>query len=92
MNHHEMANRHEPGAKDQGAALTEHVIGKPASKEWSQVNKPGIETINLRCEGLRAEWSKHAFEHNGALRRARRWRGGNAARAAFVRGAARGRL
>jgi hypothetical protein len=34
--HHEMADRHEPGAKDHGAALTEHVIGKPASKEWSQ--------------------------------------------------------
>src|ERR1700676_3892597 len=58
-----MAGRHQPGPKDPGAALTEHVIRKPASKEGGQINKPGIETINLRCEGLHAEWAEHAFEH-----------------------------
>jgi hypothetical protein len=40
-----------------------HVIRKPASKEGGQINKPGIETINLRCEVLHAEWAEHAFEH-----------------------------
>src|SRR3974377_1396727 len=38
-------------------------MGKPASKDWGQVNKRGIETINLRCEGLRAERAEDAFEH-----------------------------
>ena len=63
----EMTDRHQPGAKDHGAALTEHVIRKPASKEGGQINKPGIETINLRCEGL-PERAEHARR---ALRRAR---------------------
>ncbi len=61
--HHEMAGRHQPGPKDHGAALTEHVIRKPASKQRGQINKSGIETVNLRCEGLHAERTKHAFEH-----------------------------
>ena len=58
-----MADSHQRRADDHGAALTEHVIGKPASKDRGQVNKPGIQTINLRCEGLRAERAEHAFEH-----------------------------
>ena len=58
-----MTDCHQRGAKDHGAALPEHVIGKPASKEWGQVNKPGVETINLRCEGLSGERAECAFEH-----------------------------
>jgi hypothetical protein len=61
--HHEMADRHQRGAEDHGAALTEHVIGKPVSKQRGQVNKPGVKTVNLRCEGLHAERAEHAFEH-----------------------------
>ena len=61
--HHEMADRHQPGAKDHGATLTEQAIRKPASKEGGQINKPSIETINLRCEGLHAERAEYAFEH-----------------------------
>ena len=44
------------------AALTQHLIGKPASKERGQVNEPCIETINLRCERLHAKWTEQVFE------------------------------
>ena len=39
------------------------MIGKPASKQRGQVNKAGIEAINLRCEGLHAERTEQALEH-----------------------------
>src|ERR1700730_3458960 len=58
-----MADRHQRGSKDHGTALTQHAIGKQASKERGQVNKSGIEAINLRCEGLHAERAEYAFEH-----------------------------
>ena len=66
--HHEMADRHQPGAKDHGAALTEEVIRKPASKEGGQINKPSIETINLRCEGLHAERAEYPPRNDGCGR------------------------
>jgi hypothetical protein len=70
--HHEMADRHQCGAEDHGAALTEHVIGKPTSKERGQVNKPGIETINLRCEGCRAGRTCFRARHAGMAELVRR--------------------
>jgi hypothetical protein len=43
------------------STLTEQVIRKPAS------NKSGIETINLRCEGLHAERAEYAFERRTVI-------------------------
>src|SRR5262245_29276445 len=57
-----MADRHQRGAKDHSAALAEYTVGKPASKKWGEINKPGIETINLRGERLHADRTEQAFE------------------------------
>ena len=67
--HHEMADRHQRRAEDHGAALTEHVIGEPASKERGQVNKPGIETVNLRAKGC-APSGPNSFQARAEQRRA----------------------
>ena len=57
-----MADGHQHGAENHGAALTEQTIRKPASEEWRQVNKARIKAINLRGEGLHAKRTKEAFE------------------------------
>ena len=60
--HHEMADRHQGGAEDDGAALAEHAVGEQAAEDRRQIDEPGVEAVDLRGEGLQVERSEHRFQ------------------------------
>ena len=48
--HHEMADGHQRGADDDGAALAEHAVGEQAAEDRREINEAGIEAVDLRGE------------------------------------------
>ena len=60
--HHEMAGRHQGGADHDGAALAEQAVGDEAAEERGEIDQPGVEAVDLRCEGLHAERAGDALE------------------------------
>ena len=45
--HHEVADRHQRGAEDDGTAAAEHAVGQQAAEDRRQVNKAGVESVDL---------------------------------------------
>ena len=60
--HHEMADRHQRGAEDDGAALAEHAVGQQAAEDRREINEPGVEAVDLRGERLRRQRAEHEFQ------------------------------
>ena len=61
--HHEMADRHQRGAEQDGAMLAEHAVGENSTEHRREINQPGIEAVDVRSERLRAERPEHRFVH-----------------------------
>ena len=61
--HHEMADRHQRGADDDGAVLAEPAVGDDAADQRREIDEAGIEPVDVGGERLRAELSEHAVEH-----------------------------
>jgi hypothetical protein len=61
--HHEMAERHQHGADDHRPALPEHAVGKKPAEQRRQIDEPGVKTVDLGGERLRAERAGQRFEH-----------------------------
>ena len=60
--HHEMAERHQHGADDDGAALAEHAVGEKPAEDRGEIDEPGIEAPDLRGERLHVERAEYAFQ------------------------------
>ena len=60
--HHEMADRHQRGAEQDGAVLAEHAIGEQAAEHGREIDEPGVEPVDMRGERLDAERAEHRFE------------------------------
>src|SRR5690348_14699272 len=60
--HHEMAERHQHRADDDGAALAEHTVGKEAAENRGEIDEPGIKAPDLRRQRLDIERAEHAFQ------------------------------
>ena len=60
--HHEMADRHQRRADDDGAALPEHAVGEVAADDRGEIDEAGVEPVDLRSERLDAERAEHRFE------------------------------
>ena len=60
--HHEMADGHQRGAEDDGAAPAEHAVGQQAAEDRREINEAGVEAVDLRGEGLRRQRPEHGFQ------------------------------
>ena len=60
--HHEMPDRHEDGAEDDGAAAAQHAVGEEAAEDRRQVNERRVEAVDLRGERLHAERAEYGLE------------------------------
>ena len=60
--HHEMADRHQHAADDDGATLAEQAVGDQPAQDRREIGKPGVEPEQLRGERLRVELSEQEFE------------------------------
>ena len=60
--HHEMADRHQRCAEDDGAALAEHAVGQQAAEDRREIDEAGVEAVDLRGERLRVERAEHEFQ------------------------------
>ena len=59
--HHEMADRHQRRAEQDGAMLAEHAVGEDAAEQGREIDEAGIEPVDVRGERLRAERPEHRF-------------------------------
>ena len=57
-----MADRHQRGAEHDGAMLSQHAVGEQPAEYGSEINEPGIETVDVGGEWLGAERTEHRFE------------------------------
>ena len=48
--HHEMADRHQRRADDDGAVLAEHAVGDEPAEERREIDEAGVEAIDVRGE------------------------------------------
>src|ERR1700675_4730475 len=46
--HHEMTDRHQDGADDDGAALAEYAVGQKPAEDGREINQRGIKAPDLR--------------------------------------------
>ena len=60
--HHEMADRHQHRADDDGAALAEHAVGQQPAEDRREIDEPGIKAPDLRRQRLHVERAEDAFE------------------------------
>ena len=60
--HHEVADRHQGGAEQDGAVLAEHAVGENAAEQRREIDEAGIEAVDVRGKGLRAKRAEHRFE------------------------------
>ena len=60
--HHEMADRHQRCAKDDGAALAEHAVGQQAAEDRREIDEASVEAVDLRGELLRFKRAEHEFQ------------------------------
>ncbi len=60
--HHEMADRHQRGAENDGAALAEHAVGQQAAEDRREINEAGVEAVDLRGERLQIERAEHELQ------------------------------
>jgi len=57
--HHEVAERHHRRTEEDRAVLAEHAVGEHAAEHGRKINKPGIESVDLRGERLHPERSEY---------------------------------
>ncbi len=60
--HHEMADRHQHRADDDGAALAEHAVGNEPAENRREIDEPGVKAPDLRRQRLHVERPEQAFE------------------------------
>jgi hypothetical protein len=59
--HHEMADRHQRRAEQDGAMLAEHAVGENAAEDRREIDEAVIEAVDVRRERLHAERPEHRF-------------------------------
>ena len=69
--HHEVADRHQRRAEQDGAMLAEHTVGEDAAEQGREIDEAGIQTVDMRGERLRAERPEHRFVQAASARRDR---------------------
>jgi hypothetical protein len=57
-----MAEGHQDGADDHGAALAEHAVGEKSTEDRGEIDESGIEAPDLRRQRLHVERAEHAFQ------------------------------
>ena len=60
--HHEVAERHQAGADDDGSALAQHAVGEQPAEDGRQINERRVGSVNLRGERLRFERAENRFK------------------------------
>ena len=59
--HHEMADRHQRRAEQDGAVLAEHAVGENAAEQRREIDEAGIEPVDVRGERLHVERPEDRF-------------------------------
>src|SRR5258707_12949075 len=59
---HEMAERNQQGADDDGAAVSEHAVGDDPAEHRRKIDETGVEAVDIGRERLSVERTEQGFK------------------------------